>query len=270
MAHAITLIPSDGAGSALTGVARRVLEATGVAFDWDEPPAGGEAWASVRRTKVALRAPAPADAGLDGFFARVRPCKAFEGARTRFPETDLVVVGGAGDDERVLRAAFDYARETGRGKVTGVGAAGAAVAGDYEGIEFEADEVDGVRARLLGEPADDDVLALAGAPGELVADLAAGMIGGPGLAPGVHVGEDARVFEPARGPGDNPTGLLLSGGLMLRHLGEAEAADRMEAAIAGVIRRGETVTYDLKPTPNDPAAVGTEQFADAVIEEMTT
>ena len=112
--------------------------------------------------------------------------------------------------------------------------------------------------------------------GDIVSDLAAGMIGGLGLAPGANIGSTGAIFEATHGSAPkykgqnrvNPTALLLSGVLLLRHLGETEAADRMEHGIAEVIRKGDKVTYDLKPTRDDPSAVGTSEFADAVIEEM--
>ena len=112
--------------------------------------------------------------------------------------------------------------------------------------------------------------------GDIVSDLGAGLIGGLGLAPGANIGTDGAIFEATHGSSPkykgqnkvNPTALLLSGVLMLRHLGETAAADRMEGGIAGVIRKGEKVTYDLKPSRDDPSAVGTSEFADAVIEEM--
>jgi isocitrate dehydrogenase (NAD+) len=103
------------------------------------------------------------------------------------------------------------------------------------------------------------------------------MIGGLGLAPGGNIGTHAAVFEATHGSAPkykgqnkvNPTALMLSGVLMLRHLDEREAGDRLETAIADVIRRGERVTYDLKPSRDDPTAVGTSEFADAVIEELS-
>ncbi|MFL5902842.1 MAG: isocitrate/isopropylmalate family dehydrogenase, partial [Solirubrobacteraceae bacterium] len=103
-------------------------------------------------------------------------------------------------------------------------------------------------------------------------------IGGLGVAPGANIGTEAAMFEATHGSAPkykgqnkvNPTALMLSGVLMLQHLGERGAADRMENAIAEVIRKGENVTYDLKPTRDDPSAVGTSEFADAVIEEMNT
>jgi isocitrate dehydrogenase (NAD+) len=121
------------------------------------------------------------------------------------------------------------------------------------------------------------VIVLGNLYGDIVSDLGAGMIGGLGLAPGANIGSEAAVFEATHGSAPkykgqdkvNPTALMLSGVLMLRHLGEREAGDRLEAAIAEVIRKGEKVTYDLKPARDDPTAVGTSAFADAVIEELS-
>ena len=114
--------------------------------------------------------------------------------------------------------------------------------------------------------------------GDIVSDLGAGMIGGLGLAPGANIGETGAIFEATHGSAPkykgqnkvNPTALLLSGVLLLRHLGETEASERMERGIAETIRKGDKVTYDLKPTRDDPSAVGTSEFADAVIEEMNS
>jgi isocitrate dehydrogenase (NAD+) len=112
--------------------------------------------------------------------------------------------------------------------------------------------------------------------GDIVSDLGAGLIGGLGLAPGANIGEKGAIFEATHGSAPkykgqnkvNPTALMLSGVLMLHHLDEDEAADRLEAAIAEVIRKGDKVTYDLKPNRDDESAVGTSEFADAVIEEL--
>jgi isocitrate dehydrogenase (NAD+) len=102
------------------------------------------------------------------------------------------------------------------------------------------------------------------------------MIGGLGLAPGANIGSEGAIFEATHGSAPkykgqnkvNPTALMLSGVLMLRHLDETEAADRMEKGIAEVIRKGDKVTYDLKPSRDDPSAVGTSEFADAVIDAL--
>jgi isocitrate dehydrogenase (NAD+) len=112
--------------------------------------------------------------------------------------------------------------------------------------------------------------------GDVLSDLCAGMIGGLGIAPGANYGEDAAVFEPTHGSAPkyagqnkvNPIAQLLSGMLMLRHLEEADAADRLETAIADVIREGASVTYDMKPSRDDPTAVGTSEVADAIIDKM--
>jgi isocitrate dehydrogenase (NAD+) len=102
------------------------------------------------------------------------------------------------------------------------------------------------------------------------------MIGGLGLAPGANFGEGIAIFEPTHGSAPkyagqnkvNPMAMMLSGVLMLRHLGEDEAGDRLEEAIADVIREGRSVTYDMKPTRDDPTSVGTSDVADAVIAKL--
>ncbi len=127
-------------------------------------------------------------------------------------------------------------------------------------------------------PADYDVLVLPNLYGDVISDLGAGMIGGLGFAGGANIGEHAAVFEATHGSAPkyaglgkvNPTALMLSGVYMLRHLEELDAANRLERALAEVIRKGERVTFDLKEDRNDPTAVGTAEFADAVIEELNT
>jgi isocitrate dehydrogenase (NAD+) len=128
----------------------------------------------------------------------------------------------------------------------------------------------------VSRPEEYDVIVLPNLYGDIVSDLGAGMIGGLGLAPGANIGDDYAVFEAVHGSAPkykgqnkvNPTALLLSGVMMLRHLEEFDAADAMEKAIADVIREGESVTYDMKPTRDDPSAVGTSEFADAIIAKM--
>lgn len=358
MAHRVTFIPGDGTGPELAEATRRVLEATGVEFDWDEHPAGEDVYneegtpfpdrtlASIKQNKVGIKGPTTTPVG-SGFrsvnvllrkeldlYACIRPCKAYEGVRTRFPETDIVIVrentedlyagiefekgsednaklrealAGLGakvrDDagisvkpisvfgsERIVRAAFEYARANGRKKVTAAHKANIMkfsdglflevarkVAEDYPDIEFEDRIIDNLCNQLVSRPEEYDVIVLPNLYGDIVSDLGAGMIGGLGLAPGGNIGTEAAMFEATHGSAPkykgqnrvNPTALMLSGVLMLRHIGESDAADRMENAIAEVIRKGEKVTYDLKPTRDDPTAVGTSQYADAVIEEMT-
>jgi isocitrate dehydrogenase (NAD+) len=358
MAHDVTFIPGDGTGPELAEATRRVLEATGVDFNWDRREAGideyeqsgnpfpDETLDSIKRNGVGIKGPTTTPVG-SGFrsvnvllrkeldlYACIRPCKAYEGVRTRFPETDIVIVRENTEDlyagieyevdspdaerlreflaeldgsvirehsgisikpisvlgsERIVRAAFDYAKENGRAKVTAAHKANImkfsdglflevarTVAEDYPDIEFEDRIIDNLCNQLVSRPEEYDVVVLPNLYGDIVSDLGAGMIGGLGLAPGANIGTEAAMFEATHGSAPkykgqnrvNPTALMLSGVLMLRHLGERDAADRLEAAIAAVIKKGEKVTYDLKPTRDDPTAVGTSQFADAVIEEM--
>jgi isocitrate dehydrogenase (NAD+) len=191
--------------------------------------------------------------------------------------------------ERIVRSAFEYARANGRRKVTAAHKANIMkfsdglflevarqVATDYEDIEFEDRIIDNLCNQLVSRPEEYDVIVLPNLYGDIVSDLGAGMIGGLGLAPGGNIGTEAAMFEATHGSAPkykglnrvNPTALMLSGVLMLRHLDERDAADQLEAAIAEVIRRGEKVTYDLKPSRDDPTAVGTSEFADAVIEQL--
>src|SRR5687768_5310731 len=357
MAHEVTFIPGDGTGPELAEATRRVLEATGVDLAWDEHPAGEDVYNeegnpfpdrtldSIRRNKVGIKGPTTTPVG-SGFrsvnvllrkeldlYACIRPCKAYEGVRTRYPETDIVIVRENTEDlyagiefevgmadnarlrqlledlgrpvredsgisikpisifgsERIVEAAFDYAKENGRRKVTAAHKANIMkfsdglfletarrVAERHPDIEFEDRIIDNLCNQLVSRPDEYDVIVLPNLYGDIVSDLGAGMIGGLGLAPGGNLGTEAAVFEATHGSAPkykgqnkvNPTALMLSGVLMLRHLDERDAADRLERAIAAVIKQGEKVTYDLKPTRDDPTAVGTSEFADAVIEEM--
>ena len=190
---------------------------------------------------------------------------------------------------RIAQYSFDYARAHGRKKVTVVHKANilketdglflsitAEVAKDYPDIEFESHMVDSMCSQLVRSPQSHDVIVMPNLYGDIISELCAGLIGGVGLAPGANIGDDISVFEPTHGSAPkyagqnkvNPMAMILSGVLMLRHLGETEAADRVESAIAQVIAEGETVTYDMKPDRNDPTAVGTSEVADAVIEKM--
>jgi isocitrate dehydrogenase (NAD+) len=147
---------------------------------------------------------------------------------------------------------------------------------EYPDIEFEERIVDNLCNQLVSRPEEYDVLVLPNLYGDIVSDLAAGMIGGLGVAPGANIGDDYAVFEATHGSAPkykgqnkvNPTALLLSGVMLLRHIDEREAADRVENAIAAVIAEGKDVTYDLKPSRDDPSAVGTSEYADAIIAKM--
>jgi isocitrate dehydrogenase (NAD+) len=190
---------------------------------------------------------------------------------------------------RIVQFAFDYARRHGRRKVTAVHKANImkftdglflrtaqAVAEENADVEFEDRIVDNLSMQLVQRPEEYDVLVCPNLYGDIVSDLAAGLVGGLGLAPGGNFGTHAAVFEPTHGSAPkytgqnkvNPMAMMLSGVMMLRHLEERDAADRVEAAIAAVIEEGRYVTYDMKPTRDDPTAVGTSDVADAVIERM--
>jgi isocitrate dehydrogenase (NAD+) len=150
------------------------------------------------------------------------------------------------------------------------------VARDYPDIEPWENLVDAVCMGLVQRPEEFDVLVLPNLYGDIVSDLTAGLVGGLGVAPGANIGTEAAVFEATHGSAPkytgqnrvNPTAMILSGMLMLDHLGERDAARRLEAAVAAVIAEGERVTYDLKPTRDDPTAVGTSEYADAIIERL--
>lgn len=136
--------------------------------------------------------------------------------------------------------------------------------------------VDNMCMQLVQKPELYDVITLPNLYGDILSDLCAGLVGGLGVAPGANIGDDAALFEPTHGSAPkytgqnkvNPMAMMLSGMLMLRHLKEDQAADRLEKAIAKIIAEGKDVTYDMKPDRNDPTAVGTSQVADAIIREM--
>jgi isocitrate dehydrogenase (NAD+) len=190
---------------------------------------------------------------------------------------------------RVVKSAFEYARANGRRQITAVHKANIMkftdglflqvaqeVAGDYPDIEFQDRIVDNMCMQLVQVPEKYDMLVLPNLYGDIVSDLGAGLVGGLGLAPGANMGDDIAVFEATHGSAPryaglnkmNPMAMLLSGVMMLRHLKEPEAAQRLEDSIAAVIAEGENVTYDMKPDRNDPTAVGTSQVADAIIEKL--
>ena len=190
---------------------------------------------------------------------------------------------------RIVKFAFEYARANGRRKVTAVHKANIMkfsdglflqvaqeVAKEYPDIQFEDRIVDNMCMQLVQKPELYDVLVLPNLYGDILSDLSAGLIGGLGVAPGANIGTDYAVFEPVHGSAPkyagqnkvNPMAMMFSGVLMLRHLKERDAAARLENALAAVIAEGKNVTYDLKPRPDDPTAVGTSQVADAIIAKM--
>jgi isocitrate dehydrogenase (NAD+) len=194
-----------------------------------------------------------------------------------------------GATERIVRFAFDYARKNGRKKVTSVHKANIMkftdglwlevsreVAKQYPDIKFEDRIVDNMCMQLVQKPELYDVIVLPNLYGDIVSDLCAGLVGGLGVAPGANIGEKTAIFEATHGSAPkykgqnkvNPTALILSGALMLRHLGKTKEADKLENAVAAVIAEGKSVTYDMKENRDDPTAVGTNQMADAIIRKI--
>ena len=191
--------------------------------------------------------------------------------------------------ERIVRFAFDYAVKNKRKKVTSVTKSNIMkfsdglfmkvaerIAQQYPNIEYEHRLVDNMCMQLVQKPELYDVLVLPNLYGDILSDLCAGLVGGLGVAPGANIGTNCAVFEPTHGSAPkykglnkvNPVAMILSGVLMLRYLGEENAAKRVEDAVAKVIKEGRDVTYDMKEDRNDPTAVGTSQMADAIIKAM--
>lgn len=192
--------------------------------------------------------------------------------------------------ERIVRFAFEYARKNKREKVTVVHKANIMkysdglflevareVAKRYPDIEFEDRIVDNMCMQLVQKPELYDVLVLPNLYGDIISDLAAGLIGGLGLAPGANIGDEYAVFEPTHGSAPryrglnkvNPMAMMLSGVMMLRYLGETSTANRLEEAISSVIEEGKFVTYDMKPSPDDPTSATTSEVADAIVSRLT-
>jgi isocitrate dehydrogenase (NAD+) len=244
-----------------------------------------------------------------GLYANLRPAKSMAGVESRYDDVDLIIVRENTEDlyagiehmvgrdaaesikiitreasERIARFAFEYAVNNGRRKVTAVHKANimklsdglflescTTVAAEYAGrIEFEDRIVDNMCMQLVQKPALYDVLVLPNLYGDIVSDLAAGLVGGLGVAPGANIGVDGAVFEPVHGSAPkyagldraNPTAMILSGALMLRHLGYPDEATRVESAVRAIIAEGKQTTYDLG------GSTGTAAFADAIVERL--
>jgi len=192
--------------------------------------------------------------------------------------------------QRIVRAAFEYAVKNNRKSVTAVHKANIMkdtdglflhtfreIAKEYEGkVEYWDLIVDNCSMQLVQRPENLDVLVMPNLYGDILSDLCAGLIGGLGMAPGANIGNEIALFEPTHGSAPkyagtnkiNPCALILSAVLMLRHIGETAAADKLENAIAEVIGEGTNVTYDFKDDRNDPSSVGTQEMADAIIAKM--
>jgi isocitrate dehydrogenase (NAD+) len=333
MAYAITLLPGDGIGPEVVRATLRVLEATGVAFEWDEQPAGMAAYeaggdplpegvlASIRETKVALKGPLTTPVGT-GFrsanvtlrqrldlYASVRPAVSLPNTRSRFEGVDLLIFREnteglyAGIEyfdernqiadsiarvtrrgsERIVRFAFEQAQKQGRKQLTLVHKAnilkqtggmflevGRRFATEYPGIEFNDRIVDNMAMQLVVYPERYDCIVTTNLFGDILSDLAAGLVGGLGVTGGANIGDEYAVFEAVHGSAPdiagqgkaNPTAMIRSAEMMLRHLGEKAAADAVRYAIYEVYAEGTPLTGDLG------GSATSDQFADALAERV--
>ncbi|ABF43042.1 Isocitrate dehydrogenase (NAD+) [Candidatus Koribacter versatilis Ellin345] len=332
MTYKITLIPGDGIGPEVTSAAVRVLEATGLKFEWESFAAGAEAYEkykeyipkelneSIERTRIGLKGPVttPIGGGFSSInvelrkrfelYANVRPIRNLPGVHTRYPGVDLVVVRENTEglysgiehevvpgvveslkiitekaSTRISKFAFNYARKMGRKKIHSIHKANIMkmsdglfircsrnISKEYPEIIYGEHIVDNTCMQLVMNPYQYDILLLENLYGDIVSDLCAGLVGGLGLAPGANIGERASIFEAVHGSAPdiagkniaNPTAVIRSGILMLRHLDEQDAANRVKAAVHHVYREGKHLTRDMGGTTS------TSEFADKVVEAI--
>jgi isocitrate dehydrogenase (NAD+) len=332
MAHKVTLIPGDGIGPEVTAAAIRILEATGIKFEWESFAAGADAYAkyheyipkelteSIERTRVALKGPVttPIGGGFSSInvqlrkqfelFCNFRPIRNLPGVTTRYPGVDLIiirenteglysgieheVVPGVVESikiitekasTRISRWAFKYARKFGRKKVHAIHKANIMklsdglfircsrnVSKEYPEISYGEHIVDNTCMQLVTNPYQYDMLLMENLYGDIVSDLCAAFVGGLGLVPGANFGTSCAIFEAVHGSAPdiagkgiaNPTAVLRSGILMLRHLDEQDAANQVKYAVHSVYREGKHTTRDMGGTAS------TGEFTDAVIAAM--
>jgi isocitrate dehydrogenase (NAD+) len=332
MTHKVTLIPGDGIGPEVTQATVRILEATGVKFEWEMFAAGAEAFAkykeyipkelaeSIERTRVGLKGPVttPIGGGFSSInvelrkrfelFANFRPIRNLPHIPTRYPDLDLIifrenteglysgieheVVPGVVESlkiitekacTRISRFAFDYARKNQRKKIHSIHKANIMkmsdglflrcsrnVSKEYPEITYGEHIVDNTCMQLVMNPYQYDILLLENLYGDIISDLCAGLVGGLGLVPGANFGHECAIFEAVHGSAPdiagknmaNPTAVLRSALLMLRHLGEHGAALKIRNAIEHVYRDRSKLTRDVG------GSAGTSEFADAIIEAM--
>jgi isocitrate dehydrogenase (NAD+) len=329
MSHKVTLIPGDGIGPEVTKATVRILEATGVKFEWETFAVGAEAYEksgeyipkelteSLERTHVGLKGPVTTPVG-GGFpsinvalrkkfelYANFRPIRNLPHIPTRYPDVDLIIVRENTEglysglehevvpgvveslkvitekaSTRIAKFAFEYARKNQRKKIHAIHKANIMklsdglfldccrkVAKSNPKITYDEVIVDACCMQLVQRPERFDVLLLENLYGDIVSDLCAGLVGGLGVVPGANFGDRCAVFESVHGSAPdiagkglaNPTACVLSGAMMLRHLGKLEAATQVERAVHGVLAKGAVRTPDLGGTAN------TQQFTDAVI-----
>jgi isocitrate dehydrogenase (NAD+) len=334
MPHKVALIPGDGIGPEVAEQAVRILDATGVSIQWETVEAGHgvsmkyggdplpeSTLASIRRNRIALKAPLTTEVavgrpsvnvalrkGLD-LFACVRPIKSLPGVASRYTDVDMVVVRENTEDLycgiehvvvpgvvetlklitekaslRIARYAFALARREERKRVTAIHKANIMklsdglfleccrrVSREFPEIPYEELIVDNACMQLVRDPSRFDVLLMANLYGDIISDLGAGLVGGLGVVPGANIGEEYAVFEAVHGSAPdiagkgiaNPLAITMSGGMMLRHLGEEKAALALDEAIRAVLEAGKRVTRDLGGTAT------TREMADAIVDQLT-
>ena len=332
MTHRVTLIPGDGIGPEVSAAVLRIIQAAGVAIEWERFIVGGQAQdvagsslpdeviESVRRNAVALKGPVatPVGSGFESvnvrlrktlnLYANLRPVRNLPGVPSRFGDVDLIivrenteglysgleheVVPGVVESLKIITEkastriavfAFEHARKSGRRKVTVVHKANIMkksdglflqcfrkVAVNYPTIEHDEKIVDNLCMQLVLNPYQFDVLLMENLYGDIVSDLAAGLVGGLGVVPSANLGDTGALFEAVHGTAPdiagknlaNPTALLMSAIMMLRHIGEGEGANRIEAALNKVLEKREKTTRDLG------GKASTSEFTDAIIAEL--
>src|SRR5579864_1264249 len=332
MSHKVTLIPGDGIGPEVARATVRILEATGVKFEWETFAVGAEAYEksgeyipkelieSIERTRVALKGPVTTPVG-GGFasinvalrkrfdlYANFRPIRNLPHIPTRYPDVDLIIVRENTESlysglehevvpgvveslkiitekasTRIAKFAFAYARKNQRKKIHAIHKANImklsdglflrccrAVAKDYPEINYGEHIVDNTCMQLVLNPYQYDMLVMENLYGDILSDLCAAFVGGLGLVPGANIGTHCAIFEAVHGSAPdiagkdiaNPTAVLQSAVLMLRHMREVEAADKVHAALEKTYKEKLHLTRDVGGT------AGTSEFADAVIANM--
>ena len=332
MAHKVTLIPGDGIGPEVVNATVRILEATGVKFDWESYAAGAEAYEkyheyipkelvdSIERTKVGLKGPVttPIGGGFSSInvalrrkfelFANFRPIRSLPAVLSRYQGIDLIVVRENTEglysgiehevvpgvveslkiitekaSTRIARFAFEYARRVKRKKINSIHKANIMkmsdglfircsrnVSKEYPEITYGEHIVDNTCMQFVMNPYQYDILLLENLYGDIVSDLCAGLVGGLGLVPGANFGHECAIFEAVHGSAPdiagkdiaNPTAVLRSGILMLRHLGEENAANHIRAAIEKVFGEKKHLTRDIG------GSASTTEFTDAMVEAL--
>jgi isocitrate dehydrogenase (NAD+) len=310
MSHKVTLIPGDGIGPEVTRATVRILEATGVKFEWESFQVGAEAFEkygeyipkevieSIERTHVGLKGPVttPVGGGFSSInvalrqkfelYANFRPIRNLPHIPTRYPDVDLIIVRENTESlysglehevvpgvveslkiitekasTRIAKFAFEYARKNQRKKIHAIHKAE---------ITYGEHIVDNTCMQLVMNPYQYDMLVMENLYGDIISDLCAAFVGGLGFVPSANLGDHCAIFEAVHGSAPdiagknlaNPTALLRSGLLMLRHLGEFDASLQIRNALEKVYRHREKLTKDIG------GEAGTSEFADAVIEEM--